>query len=333
MGRDLARGALLLTLALAACGKAKTDEPGVPDLAALRAKRDSLKLTMAADSTTRVRYAVCTDSVTTALGKTAAGKKKLAVKPPEGMIRPEVLSACGKPPALATAAPAPATPVTSPAAAPATSKPGTASVPSNTTASKPVAGTPVGAPASHPAPAVVTPVASPAAAPATPVLNAKQLAVLRADSIRKAQEQQKAQAAEQAQQLARADSAKKVRADSVRTDSLRRAHETEVLRETFSYSGSARDPYVSLISSAKIGPEFSDLLLVGIYQDLRYASNSVAVLRDKTSGKRYKLRVGDQVGRLKVAQIRQSDIVFTIADFGFERQETLSLRKREAETP
>lgn len=315
MARDLARGALLLALALAACGKAKTDEPGAPDLAALRAKRDSLKATMAADSSHRVKFAMCTDSVTMALGKTPAGKKKLAIKQPEGMIRPEVLSACGTPPAALYAA-TPAAPVI-PAANPAA------------TGSKPAPATAT-TPAQSPAPA---PVQAAAPAPAKPALNAKQLAVLRADSIRKADEQKKAQTLEQTQQLARADSVKKVRTDSTRTDSLHRARETEVMRETFSYSGAARDPYVSLISAAKIGPEFSDLLLVGIYQDLRYASNSVAVLRDKTSGKRYKLRVGDQVGRLKVAQIRQSDVVFTIADFGFERQETLSLRKREAETP
>jgi hypothetical protein len=30
-----------------------------------------------------------------------------------------------------------------------------------------------------------------------------------------------------------------------------------------------------------------------------------------------------------VAQIRPKDVVFTIEDFGFERQETLSLRKQE----
>jgi hypothetical protein len=30
-----------------------------------------------------------------------------------------------------------------------------------------------------------------------------------------------------------------------------------------------------------------------------------------------------------VAQIRNKDVVFTVEDFGFERQETLSLRKQE----
>jgi len=43
--------------------------------------------------------------------------------------------------------------------------------------------------------------------------------------------------------------------------------------------------------------------------------------------------MGDQVGRARVVQIRPRDAVFTIHDFGFERQETLSLRKQEVETP
>jgi hypothetical protein len=105
--------------------------------------------------------------------------------------------------------------------------------------------------------------------------------------------------------------------------------ETPVFRETFAYGGASRDPFASLIKSAHAGPEIGDLQLVGIYEDLRYSGNSIAVLREKTSGKRYKLRQGEQVGRLRVTQIRPKDVVFTIQDFGYERQETLSLRKQE----
>jgi hypothetical protein len=105
--------------------------------------------------------------------------------------------------------------------------------------------------------------------------------------------------------------------------------ETPVFRETFAYGGASRDPFASLIKSAHAGPEIGDLQLVGIYEDLRYSGNSIAVLREKTTGKRYKLRQGEQVGRLRVTQIRPKDVVFTIQDFGYERQETLSLRKQE----
>jgi hypothetical protein len=123
------------------------------------------------------------------------------------------------------------------------------------------------------------------------------------------------------------------RLDGATADSLRRAREIEVMRESFAYGGGARDPFASLLDQALSGPEFSNLELVGVYQDLRTPSNSVVVLREKVSARRYKLRRGDQVGRARLIQIRPRDAVFTISDFGFERQETLSLRKQEVETP
>jgi hypothetical protein len=116
-------------------------------------------------------------------------------------------------------------------------------------------------------------------------------------------------------------------------DSIQKAREIEVMRETFAYSGGARDPFTSLLNTTAAGPEIGSLELVGVYQNLRDGDNSVVVLRDKATAKRYKLRVGDQLGRAKLVQIRPRDAVFTIRDFGFERQETLSLRKQEVETP
>ena len=136
-----------------------------------------------------------------------------------------------------------------------------------------------------------------------------------------------------ASEAARADSLARIVRDSTRTDSLQQARETEVLRETFSYSGASRDPFVSLVDLPSEGPEFANLQLVAIYQDLRYAGNSIAVVRDKGANKRYSVRVGDRMGRLKVAQIRQRDVVITIEDLGFERQETLSLRRQEEPNP
>ncbi len=116
-------------------------------------------------------------------------------------------------------------------------------------------------------------------------------------------------------------------------DSLQKARETEMTRETFAYSGSIRDPFNSLLNMAKTGPEVADLQLVGIYQNMRTPSGNVAVFREKEGGKRHKLRAGDQLGRSRVVQIRERDVVFMIEDFGFERQETLSLRKQEDVTP
>jgi len=123
-------------------------------------------------------------------------------------------------------------------------------------------------------------------------------------------------------------------AEAALADSVQRAREMDVLRETFAYAGGTRDPFASLMNQGKDGPEISDLDLVGVYLDLRTPSNNVVVLREKaTTGKRHKMRVGDQLGRSRLTQIRARDAVFTIQDFGFERQETLSLRKQEVETP
>jgi hypothetical protein len=123
------------------------------------------------------------------------------------------------------------------------------------------------------------------------------------------------------------------RLDAATADSLRRAREIEVMRESFAYAGGTRDPFASLFDVTMTGPEFSNLELVGVYQDLRTPSNSVIVLREKVTARRWKLRRGDQVGRARLVQIRPRDAVFTISDFGFERQDTLSLRKQEVETP
>jgi hypothetical protein len=123
-------------------------------------------------------------------------------------------------------------------------------------------------------------------------------------------------------------------AEAALADSVQRAREIDVLRETFAYAGGTRDPFNSLINQGKNGPEISDLDLVGVYLDLRTPSNNVVVLREKRAdGKRHKMRVGDQLGRSRLTQIRARDAVFTIQDFGFDRQETLSLRKQEVETP
>lgn len=136
-----------------------------------------------------------------------------------------------------------------------------------------------------------------------------------------------------ADSVARSDSATQAIAEQALADSVQKAREIEVMRETFAYAGGTRDPFNSLIDLDKAGPEVSDLDLVGVYLDLRSPSNNVVVLRERTSSKRHKLRVGDQLGRARLTQIRPRDAVFMIQDFGFERQETLSLRKQEVETP
>jgi hypothetical protein len=316
---DAARRALCAALLLAAGCGGKTKEPEV-DLAAIRARRDSVqrvaRLTAAA-----TRYTTCADSVTAALAKTTRKKTPVA---PAGTVPPEVVQACGSPPAASTTV-AVARPADSGTRAPVTAARDTAKAPAKP--AQTAAAPPATVPAAKPA---ATPPAQPGAKPA---LSPQQQQVARADSVRLARERTRADSLAAVAARAREDSISRAARDSVRADSIRLARETEVTRETFTYGGGARDPFQSLISEDKVGPEFGDLLLVGVYLDLRRTGNSLAVLRDKTNQKRYKLRVGDRLGRLKVAQIRQTDVVFTVEDIGFERQETLSLRKKEDETP
>jgi hypothetical protein len=106
-----------------------------------------------------------------------------------------------------------------------------------------------------------------------------------------------------------------------------------ISRETYSYTGGARDPFESALDLTGSGPEFPDLDLVGIWYQERAPSASVAVLRDRLTGKRYTVREGERLGRMRIASIRVKDVTFTIDDYGTERQETLSIRKPEGNSP
>jgi hypothetical protein len=126
---------------------------------------------------------------------------------------------------------------------------------------------------------------------------------------------------------AKADSAASAAKDTAaRSDS---AGSIALVREVYSYEGGGRDPFLSLLKSGDIRPLLSDLKLVGIYYDSRYPARSVAVLRDVTNSKIYRVKPAEIIGRLKVTTIRPREIVFTVQEFGFERQETLSLAKQE----
>ncbi len=105
-----------------------------------------------------------------------------------------------------------------------------------------------------------------------------------------------------------------------------------LIREVFAYEGGGRDPFMSLLKSGDVRPLISDLKLTTVVYDGRFSSRSVAILRDITNRRIYRVKTGDIIGRLKVTQIRPREVVFTVQEFGFERQETVSLAKQE-ETP
>ena len=96
-------------------------------------------------------------------------------------------------------------------------------------------------------------------------------------------------------------------------------------REVFAYEASGRrDPFVSLLTTSDLKPLLQDLKLVGVAYDPR-GQNSVAVLRDVTSKEQYKVRVGQTIGRMRVAAIQPKAVIFTIEEFGYSRQELLPI--------
>ena len=99
-------------------------------------------------------------------------------------------------------------------------------------------------------------------------------------------------------------------------------------REVFSYvSEGRRDPFASPIETGEIRPLLADLRVVGIIFDAS-GRNSVAVMRDMSTQEQYRVKAGQILGRAKVAQIKQDEVVMTINEYGFSRQEGLKLIKQ-----
>jgi hypothetical protein len=97
-----------------------------------------------------------------------------------------------------------------------------------------------------------------------------------------------------------------------------------VMRESFDYArDTRRDPFVSLMTTSDLRPTLSDLRLTGILYDLS-GRRPVAILRDIAGGQ-WRVTTGMTLGRMRVAQIRPKTIIFTIEEFGFNRQDSLIL--------
>jgi hypothetical protein len=97
-----------------------------------------------------------------------------------------------------------------------------------------------------------------------------------------------------------------------------------VYREVYDYdAGGRRDPFASLIGTGEIRPIFNDLRVTSILFDP--TGRSVAVLRDLTSKEQYRVRTGQSIGRLRVVAIRPKSVTFAIEEFGYSRQETLTI--------
>jgi hypothetical protein len=101
--------------------------------------------------------------------------------------------------------------------------------------------------------------------------------------------------------------------------------EVSLNREVFSYdAGDRRDPFISLMRSGDLRPMLSDLRLTTVLYDAT-GQNSIAVMRDQSTKDQYRVRVGMTLGRMRVTQIQPKQVVFTIEEVGFSRQEALAL--------
>lgn len=96
-----------------------------------------------------------------------------------------------------------------------------------------------------------------------------------------------------------------------------------VTREVFGYEAEGRrDPFYSLILTEDLRPLLSDLRLVGIVYEPS-GRRSVAVMRDVLTNAQYRVNTGMTLGRMRVAQIKPKAVIFTIDEFGVNRQDSL----------
>ncbi|HEX7977305.1 MAG TPA: hypothetical protein VF461_01780 [Gemmatimonadaceae bacterium] len=96
-----------------------------------------------------------------------------------------------------------------------------------------------------------------------------------------------------------------------------------VTREVYRYGGiGRRDPFYSLILTDDLRPLLQDLKLVGILYEPS-GRRTVAVMRDLQTNAQYRVLNGQQLGRMRVTQIRQRAVLFTIEEFGLSRMDSL----------
>jgi hypothetical protein len=99
----------------------------------------------------------------------------------------------------------------------------------------------------------------------------------------------------------------------------------QVTREIFLYDQAGRrDPFFSLILTEDLRPLLTDLKLVGVLYEPS-GRRSVAIFRDVQTNVQYRVLPGMTLGRMRVAQIKQRGVIFTIDEFGLSRQDSLML--------
>ena len=97
-----------------------------------------------------------------------------------------------------------------------------------------------------------------------------------------------------------------------------------VMREAFDYDrAGTRDPFASLLNTSDLRPVISDLKLVGVLYDPS-GRRSVAIMRDQQNTL-YRATLGQMLGRMRVSKITPRGVIFTIEEFGMNRQDSLVL--------
>ena len=98
-----------------------------------------------------------------------------------------------------------------------------------------------------------------------------------------------------------------------------------IMREVFAYQlDGRRDPFFSLLSSSDLRPTVAELRLTSVLYD-ENGTNSIAMMRDLTTNEQYRVTTGQTLGRMKVALIKRKVVIFSIEEFGMNRQDSLVL--------
>lgn len=116
-------------------------------------------------------------------------------------------------------------------------------------------------------------------------------------------------------------------------DTVAAAGMRPLVRETYTYEGSARDPFQPLVAPVELGPELADLRLVAILYDNRDPAGSLATFRDIGNDHRFTVAPGQRIGRITVVSVGRNNVKLREDEFGTARDQTYALRKPEDQRP
>lgn len=101
-------------------------------------------------------------------------------------------------------------------------------------------------------------------------------------------------------------------------------------REVFDYpSFGRRDPFRSRTGGVTEGPRFENLVLSGVIYNPRVGS--VAVLVDRATGRRHRVREGQRLGQMRIDSIRRSEVELLLPAPDGQEARVLSMETRRDE--